>query len=130
MQIQETLSTQVKFDCDVLVAGGGIAGIAAALSAAREGKRVILTERAFMLGGLATAGLVTIYLPLCDGMGRQVSFGLAEELLRLSQKNCEYKTRGYHDWIEAPETPHSEKTQRYAVDFNPQVFAINAEKQL
>ncbi len=29
-------------------------------------------------------GLVTIYLPLCDGVGHQVSFGLAEELLRLS----------------------------------------------
>ncbi len=39
-----------------------------------------------MLGGLQTAGLVTIYLPLCDGLGHQVSFGIAEELLRLSIK--------------------------------------------
>ena len=37
-----------------------------------------------MLGGLGTAGLVTIYLPLCDGFGHQVSFGIAEELLKLS----------------------------------------------
>lgn len=130
MFIQERISTPVKFDCDVLVAGGGIAGIAAALSAAREGKKVILCERAFLLGGLATAGLVTIYLPLCDGYGRQVSFGLAEELLLLSLKNCEYKTRGYLDWIEEPETHHDETTMRYQTEFNPQVFAINAEQQL
>ena len=70
---------------DVIVAGGGIAGIAAALSARRAGaERVLLIEREFTLGGLATLGLITIYLPLCDGRGRQVSFGIAEELLRLS----------------------------------------------
>ena len=62
-------------DYDVIVAGGGIAGIAAALAAARAGKRVLLLERMFALGGLATLGLVTIYLPLCDGKGHQLSFG-------------------------------------------------------
>ena len=70
--------------CDVLIAGGGVAGVAAALSAARAGAKVTLIEREYALGGLATLGLITYYLPLCDGMGRQVSFGLAEELLRLS----------------------------------------------
>ena len=66
---------------DVAVCGGGFAGISAALAAAREGKKVILFEKQYMLGGLGTAGLVTIYLPLCDGFGRQVTFGIAEELL-------------------------------------------------
>ena len=70
--------------CDVAVVGGGIAGVSAALAAARHGKKVLLLERMFSLGGLATLGLVTIYLPLCDGNGRQVSFGIAEELFRLS----------------------------------------------
>ena len=69
---------------DIAVCGGGIAGIASALAAAREGKRVVLFEKQYLLGGLGTAGLVTIYLPLCDGMGHQVSFGIAEELLKLS----------------------------------------------
>ena len=81
--VSETLATPISYSTDVLVAGGGIAGIAAALAAARSGVNVTLLERGFMLGGLATAGLVTIYLPLCDGMGTQVSFGLAEELLLL-----------------------------------------------
>jgi hypothetical protein len=34
-----------------------------------------------VLGGLATAGHIAIYLPLCDGMGNKVIGGIAEELL-------------------------------------------------
>ena len=67
--IVEQLETELKYTPDVLVCGGGFAGVSAALSAAREGKQVLLLDRGFMLGGLATAGLVTIYLPLCDGLG-------------------------------------------------------------
>ena len=80
--LKETLETRIIGEYDVLVAGGGVAGIAAALAAARNGSKVCLLEKQFMLGGLATAGLVTIYLPICDGKGTQVSFGLAEELLK------------------------------------------------
>lgn len=69
---------------DVAVVGGGIAGVAAALAAARNGARTVLLERSFGLGGLATLGNVVMYLPLCDGHGRQVMGGLAEELLRRS----------------------------------------------
>lgn len=50
-------------DYDVAVCGGGFAGISAALAAAREGKKVLLLEKEYILGGLGTAGLVTIYLP-------------------------------------------------------------------
>lgn len=71
---------------DVLVAGGGVAGVAAALEAARAGLRTALVEKTILLGGLATTGLVNIYLPLCDGRGKQVTFGIAEELLHLSLK--------------------------------------------
>lgn len=71
---------------DVVVAGAGVAGVAAALAAARLGKRVALIEKQCIIGGLATSGLVFIYLPLCDGMGRQCTFGIAEELLKISMK--------------------------------------------
>lgn len=69
---------------DVVVCGGGIAGIAAALAAARQGASTALVEREYAPGGLATLGLIIIYLPLCDGAGQQMSGGLAETLLHLS----------------------------------------------
>ena len=113
---------------DVAVCGGGFAGISAALAAAREGKSVVLFEKEYMLGGLGTAGLVTIYLPLCDGYGHQVSFGIAEELLKLSI------TYGAEDkypenWLDNIGT-RTEKDKRYEVQYNAQVFAILAEKLL
>ena len=113
---------------DVAVCGGGFAGISAALAAAREGKKVVLFEREYMLGGLGTAGLVTIYLPLCDGFGHQVSFGIAEELLKLS---ITYGAeRDYpENWLDNIGT-RTEKDKRYMVQYNAQVFAILAEKML
>lgn len=113
---------------DVAICGGGFAGISAALAAAREGKRVVLFEKEYMLGGLGTAGLVTIYLPLCDGFGHQVSFGIAEELLKLSI------TYGAEDkypenWLDDIGT-RTEKDKRYEVQYNAQVFAVLAEKLL
>jgi NADPH-dependent 2,4-dienoyl-CoA reductase/sulfur reductase-like enzyme len=44
--------------CDVLVVGGGAAGVAAASAAGRAGARVVLLERYGFLGGLATAAQV------------------------------------------------------------------------
>ena len=82
--INERIKTPVTDEYDVAVCGGGFAGISAALAAARQGKKTVLFEKQYMLGGLGTAGIVTIYLPLCDGMGHQVTYGIAEELFRLS----------------------------------------------
>ena len=131
MIIRETIATPVSDRCDVLVCGGGIAGISAALAAARMGKKVILLERQFMLGGLATAGLITIYLPLCDGYGRQVSFGIAEELLRLSV-SMGAEDRYPANWLDADSTPAQRTADdpRFEVQFNPQLFAILAEQEL
>ena len=71
---------------DVVVAGAGIAGVAAALESARAGLCTALVEKTVQTGGLATSGIVNIDLPLCDGKGTQVTFGIAEELLHLSHK--------------------------------------------
>ena len=113
---------------DVAVCGGGIAGISAALAAAREGKKVIIFEKQYMLGGLGTSGLVTIYLPLCDGFGHQVSFGIAEELLKLSIAYGA-EDRYPENWLDGVGTK-TEKDKRYEVQYNAQLFAILAEKLL
>ncbi len=128
MIINEQICTEVKGEYDVAVCGGGFAGISAALAAARQGSKVVLLEKQYMLGGLGTAGIVTIFLPLCDGFGRQVSFGIAEELLRLSILHGAEAM--YPDnWLENKGT-RGEKDKRFEVQYNPQLFAILAEKLL
>ena len=128
--VLEQLQTPVTDSCQVLVCGGGFAGISAALAAARLGKKVILLEKQYMLGGLGTAGLITIYLPICDGMGRQVSFGLAEELLKLSI-SMGYEDRYPANWLDSSDPAgRTDKDPRYEVQYNPQLFAILAEQLL
>lgn len=128
-RFSEKLETKVAHECDVLVVGGGFAGIAAALSSARAGAKTILVEKSYYLGGLGTSGLVTIYLPICDGMGRQVSYGIAEELLKLSVSIENDWKRGAVTWLKDGQ-PRGEQYPRYDVNFNPALFAFSAEKLL
>lgn len=128
MMINEQIKTEVKGEYDVAVCGGGFAGISAALAAARQGSKVVIFEKQYMLGGLGTAGIVTIYLPLCDGYGRQVSFGISEELLRLSILHGA-EDKYPENWLENKGT-RTETDKRFEVQYNPQLFAILAEKLL
>lgn len=119
----------VLLNCDVLVCGGGIAGIAAAVAAARNGAKVTLVEREYILGGLATLGLVTIYLPMCDGLGHQAEYGLVEELLRLSLKHGAERDSTklfFGDYTEEERC----NGPRMSAQYNPQLFALEAEKLL
>ena len=128
MTIDEQIKTKVAGEYDVAVCGGGFAGISAALAASRHGKKVVLFEKQYMLGGLGTAGIVTIYLPLCDGIGHQVSYGIAEELFRLSILHGA-EDRYPENWLCGVGT-RTEKDNRFEVRYNPQLFAILAEKLL
>lgn len=62
----------VVAEADVLVCGGGIAGVAAAVCAAREGANVMLIERYGFLGGLATGSLVITTPPLNNGINNEI----------------------------------------------------------
>jgi FAD dependent oxidoreductase len=53
-------------NCDVLIIGGGSAGVAAALAAARQGAQTLLVERHGCLGGAGTASLVHSFCGLYD----------------------------------------------------------------
>lgn len=69
--------------CDVLVIGGGTAGIAASISAERAGCRVLLLEKYGFLGGIATAGMAGtmcgLYLRDTNHNVEQVCGGFARE---------------------------------------------------
>lgn len=128
----------VVAECDVLVVGGGSAGLAAAIAASRQGARTILAERYGYLGGLASGGLIVLLLTLDDGAGRQVVAGLCQELVeRLEARGaCYYPPRQewgdpdprliakYQRWgLVWGSAPHR---VRYSVAFDPEEFKFVA----
>jgi len=73
---------EVLDDVDVLVAGAGVSGCAAAVAAARAGARTMLLERNGVLGGVATAGLMAnIGNRYMDRDGRITVHGIAREVI-------------------------------------------------
>lgn len=65
---------------EIVVIGGGMAGCAAALAAARKGRRVLLIEHLAFLGGWATAALVNPFMTHCTSDGKPLIGGLYDEL--------------------------------------------------
>ena len=111
---------------DVVVVGGGIGGIASALAAARRGCKTALIEKLFVPGGLATSGLVYIYLPICDGYGTQVSKSLAEELLH---KSFLYGPGSVDDGWQT-RSAHDHDSLRYRCIFSPAACMLGWESML
>ena len=71
--------TPVVADVDILVCGGGIAGVAAAICAARYGVKVMLLEKYGFLGGLVTTSLVITTPPLNNGINLELGKRLREK---------------------------------------------------
>jgi len=91
MSQKQTVSFDLPtvFDVDVLVAGGGPTGVAAALSAARNGARVLLVERGGFLGGSATAAQVPAFCPFSDkekAVVRGIGWEVLTEMLRRTDR--------------------------------------------
>ncbi len=83
--IDVAMQLPVRSGYDVIVLGGGPAGVTAAAAAAREGARTLLIEQTGCLGGMATNGLVSVFAPYADGR-RLVYAGLAERILEETKK--------------------------------------------
>ena len=126
--------------CDVLVVGGGSAGLSAAIATKRQGADVMLVERFGYLGGLASGGLIVLLLTLDDGAGRQVVAGLCQELVeRLEARGaCIYPPQNewgdpsdelveqYRRWgLVWGSAPHK---VRYSVAYDPEEFKLVANE--
>ena len=116
----------LKKQYDLIVAGGGVAGVAAAVSAAKRGASVLLLEKSNILGGLATLGLVNLFVPMCNGRGKQIIFGLCEKWVRLSAKY------GYDsiakEWKNGE--PKEPTTVRYFQRYSPYIFAMQLVEEI
>ncbi|MBQ9428090.1 MAG: FAD-dependent oxidoreductase [Clostridia bacterium] len=105
----------------IIVVGGGVAGVAAAVAAARSGIKTLLVEKAAALGGLATIGLINWWEPLCNAQGKKLISGISEEILRRTIRCCkhrlpaEWQTEGV--WEQATD-------KRFVTHFSPTVLSL------
>ena len=102
----------VKYDCDVAVVGGGIAGVSAACAAAKSGARVVLVERFAVTGGNATTGGVAAFCGETAGQGE-----VFDEIIRELQA---------FDAVE-PYTPYPEADHRC---FDHEILAVLLQEML
>lgn len=115
--LERERKTPVKFRADVVVAGGGPAGLGAALAAVRNGVKTILVERYGCLGGLATAGLV-ITLPPLPHVGTKGYCGILQEIIdRLFELGAAHQFRKGED-------------SAGLVIFDPEAFKLVADQMV
>jgi succinate dehydrogenase/fumarate reductase flavoprotein subunit len=85
----------VKYDVDVLVVGGGAAGVGAAVAAARNGMNTLLVEREWSLGGLATLDLVLALGGFAEGISKEFLDNLEAEGALLGGRICDPEKAKY-----------------------------------
>ena len=119
-EITISKSIAPKRSYDVIVCGGGVAGVAAAVTAAKNGMSTLLIEKSNILGGLGTLGLINLFVPMCNGRGKQIIFGLCEKWCRLSAKY------GFdtipEEWADGEPNEYTEV--RYIQRYSPYIFAL------
>lgn len=101
-------SVPVSYQADVVVVGGGAAGIAAAVSAARNGAKTLLIEQRGFLGGMGTVALVPAFCPFTDKQ-KPIIRGIGLELMERMKAACNPAYRKEYeqtlDWVPIdPET--------------------------
>jgi hypothetical protein len=83
---------------DVIVLGGGPAGCAAAIAAARENAKTLLVEGTGCLGGMGTLGLVPAWTPFSD-QEKIIYRGIAEKIFTACTSGIPHVAKGALDWV-------------------------------
>ena len=119
-------SIPVKHTVDVFVAGGGPAGVAAAVAARSYGAEVFLAEAHTCLGGMGTAGRVPVFMPLTDGI-HFLAGGIGEKILARLKAESPHKRYDGTD-IEALKRVYDALLTESGVQFSfyTQLIAVEA----
>lgn len=99
MKITYQKELEVKYTCDVLVVGGGPAGFAAAVAAARSGKHTILVEQSGSVGGASVLAKVPELMNFDDGKNF-LTGGIGREIHDRLFKQCRYTREWYNVRVE------------------------------
>jgi len=103
MEYNFCVKASLKYEAEVIVVGGGLAGCAAAIAAARNGADTMLVEETGMVGGLATLGYVGPLDATTKRNGESFG-GLAEEIVESTRNlNKAYGGPNYYALKVAPE---------------------------
>lgn len=124
IRIVTELACKARYD--VIVAGGGVAGVAAALTAKNRGRSVLLLEKSNILGGLATLGQINYFVPMCNGRGTQIIFGLADKWFYESAE-LGYDTIP-EEWAEG--APRLQDGKRMQSRYSPYIFALQLTQMI
>jgi flavin-dependent dehydrogenase len=127
--INFSCSIPVKYEADVFVAGGGPSGIAAAVSAARNGASVYLAEAQGCLGGMGTAGLVPVFAQFSDGVN-VCAAGVGIEILeRLREMGGTGDENGLSIKVEVLKRLYDKMLEEAGVKFSFDTHLIGAETE-
>ncbi len=122
--LEKERSLPVVRKADVIVAGGGPAGIAAAVAAARNGAKTLLIERNGWLGGMATSGLVHPFMPSYAGdkpINKGIFWEIVERLVKQGAAIHPDLTRmetgytGFVVWPHAHVTPFDAEILKWVI---------------
>ena len=90
--MQYTKELEVKYSTDILVMGGGPAGLAAAVTAANQGADTIILEQTGSFGGMGTVGMVPEFMTFDDGKNF-LAGGFGKTVHDSLYPECEYKRK-------------------------------------
>jgi hypothetical protein len=132
LRFEQDITVDSKYD--IIIAGGGPSGCAAAISAAREGAKVLLIEAAGALGGMGTIGRIPAWCPFSD-KEKVIYQGIGYEIFQRAKAGMKHVKPKDVDWTaidaEALKRVYDEmvKEAGVVVLFNTQLIAAVSKDQ-